>query len=79
LEWNELMPWNSKIKRHLKLKDLDVLMAVVQAGGMGKAAHRLNLSQPAVSKAVADLEETLGVRLLDRSGRAWCRRRMALL
>jgi DNA-binding transcriptional LysR family regulator len=61
------MSWNSKIKRRLKLKDLDVLMAVVQAGGMGKAAHRLNLSQPAVSKAVADLEETLGVRLLDRS------------
>jgi DNA-binding transcriptional LysR family regulator len=61
------MPWDNRIKRRLKLKDLDVLMAVVQAGGMGKAAHRLNLSQPAVSKAVADLEKTLGVRLLDRS------------
>lgn len=61
------MPWDKRIKRRLKLKDLDVLMAVVQAGGMGKAAQRLNLSQPAVSKAVADLEKTIGVRLLDRS------------
>jgi LysR family pca operon transcriptional activator len=61
------MPWNSQIKRRLKLKDLDVFMAVAALGGMGKAAERLNLSQPAVSKAVADLERTLGVRLLDRS------------
>src|SRR4051794_41431269 len=34
---------------------------------MGKAAGRLNMSQPAVSKAVADLEHVLGVRLLDRT------------
>ena len=34
---------------------------------MGKAVERLNLSQPAISKAIADLEQTLGVRLLDRS------------
>jgi DNA-binding transcriptional LysR family regulator len=61
------MPWNNKIKRRLKLKDLDVFMAVAAVGGMGKAVERLNLSQPAISKAVADLERTLGVRLLDRS------------
>jgi DNA-binding transcriptional LysR family regulator len=61
------MPWNNKIKRRLKLKDLDVFMAVAAVGGMGKAVERLNLSQPAISKAIADLEQTLGVRLLDRS------------
>jgi DNA-binding transcriptional LysR family regulator len=61
------MPWNDKIKRRLKLKDLDVFMAVAAAGGMGKAVEHLNLSQPAISKAIADLEQTLGVRLLDRS------------
>jgi hypothetical protein len=44
-------------------------MAVVAAGGMGKAADKLNVSQPAISKAIADLEHTLGVRLLDRSRR----------
>ena len=42
-------------------------MAVIQTGSMGKAAAVLNMSQPAVSKAVAYLEHTLGVRLLDRS------------
>ena len=34
---------------------------------MGKATGRLNLSQPAISKAIADLERALGVRLVDRS------------
>lgn len=60
------MPWNDKIERRLKLKDLRTLMAVVDAGGMGKAADRLNSSQPAVSQAIANLERTLGKRLLER-------------
>ena len=61
------MPWDDRIKRRLKLRDLDILMAVIHTKSMGKAAGRLNMSQPAVSKAVADLERTLGVRLLDRT------------
>src|SRR5438046_1667271 len=63
------MPWNDRIKRHLKLRDLDILIAVVQTGAMGRAATRLHMSQPAVSKAVADLEHIFGVRLLHRSRR----------
>ena len=55
------------LKRRVKLRDLDTLMAVVQAGGMRKAAEQLHMSQAAVSKAVAELEHALGVRLLDRS------------
>jgi DNA-binding transcriptional LysR family regulator len=50
----------------MKLQDLHVLMSVVQAGSMGKAAERLRTSQPNVSRAIADLEHALGVRLLDR-------------
>jgi DNA-binding transcriptional LysR family regulator len=61
------VPWDNRVRRRLKLRDLDILMAVIQAGGMGKAASRLDISQPAVSKAIAELERTLGVRLLDRS------------
>jgi DNA-binding transcriptional LysR family regulator len=61
------MPWNDRVRRRFKLRDLDILMAVIDAGSMGKAAIRLNMAQPAVSKAVADLEHILGVRLLDRS------------
>ena len=58
---------SQKLKRRLKLRDLDTLMTVVSAGGMHKAAEQLHVSQPAVSKAIADLESTLGVRLLERS------------
>ena len=50
----------------MKLQDLHVLMTVVQAGSMGKAAQRLSISQPAISRSIAELEDALGVRLLDR-------------
>jgi DNA-binding transcriptional LysR family regulator len=68
-DWNgegDAMPWDDKISRRLKLKDLQTLMAVIDAGGIGKAADRLNYSQPAVSKAIAGLERTLGKRLFER-------------
>jgi DNA-binding transcriptional LysR family regulator len=58
-----------RIERRLKLHDVRVLMSVVQAGSMHKAAERLGTSQPAVSRSIAELEHTLGVRLLDRSRR----------
>ena len=53
----------------MKLHDLHVLMAVVQAGGMGKAAALLNTTQPAISKSIAQLEHAIGVRLLDRGSK----------
>lgn len=61
------MLWDDRMRRRLRLRDLDILMTVIQAGSMGKAAGRLDMSQPAISKAIADLEGALGVRLLDRS------------
>ena len=54
------------IERRLKLRDMRVLLSVVQAGSMRKAAERLATSQPAISRAISDLENALGVRLLDR-------------
>jgi LysR family pca operon transcriptional activator len=58
--------WDEKIGRRLKFKDLQMLMAVAETGGIGKAASRLNYSQPAISKAIAGLEHALGKRLLER-------------
>jgi DNA-binding transcriptional LysR family regulator len=52
--------------RDLKLRDLSVLLTVARCGSMGKAAAELAVSQPAISKAIAEMEFTLGVRLLDR-------------
>src|SRR5215218_1163973 len=60
------MQMSDRIGRRMKLHDLHVLMTVVQAGSMGKAAQRLNTTQPNVSRSVADLEHAFGVRLLDR-------------
>jgi DNA-binding transcriptional LysR family regulator len=56
-----------RIGHRLKLHNLHVLMAVVQAGSMNKAAALLNTTQPNVSKSIAELERTVGVRLLDRN------------
>ena len=61
--------WETRIGRRLRLRDLHVLLTVVQCGSMAKAAQRLAISQPAISKAIADLESTLHVRLLDRGPR----------
>ena len=57
---------SKRIERRVKLHDLRVLMSVVEMGSMNKAAERLATSQPAVSRAIADLERALGVRLLER-------------
>jgi len=59
--------WDDRIGRRLKLRDLHILMSVAQCGSMGKAAADLAISQPAISKAIADLEHTLKVRLFDRT------------
>ena len=61
------MPIDARIRRRLKLRDLDSLIAIGQCGSMAKAAVQLSVSQPAVSKAVADMEYTFGVRLFDRT------------
>jgi DNA-binding transcriptional LysR family regulator len=61
------MQWHDRIGRRLKLRDLHILLTVVHRGSMAKAATELAISQPAVSKAIADMEHTLGLRLLDRT------------
>jgi len=58
-----------QLNRRVKLRDLHTLATVGAVGGIRKAAKQLRLSQPAVSKAVAELEHVLGVTLLDRSRR----------
>src|SRR5438045_8978136 len=60
------MQLSDRIGRRIRLQDVHILMTVVQAGSMGKAARHLNTSQPNISKSIADLERALGVRLLDR-------------
>lgn len=63
------MKWDERILRRLKLHDIHYFLVVVQAGSMAKAAPLLSVSQPVISKAIANIEHALGVRLLDRSPR----------
>lgn len=46
-----------------------MLMAVAEVGSMRKAAAALNTTQPSVSRAVAELEESLGLPLFERDAR----------
>lgn len=61
------MQWTDRIGRRVRLRDLHILLAVAQTGSMARAADSLAISQPVVSKTIADLEHALGVRLLDRT------------
>jgi DNA-binding transcriptional LysR family regulator len=61
------MQWTDRIGSRIKLRDLHILLAVAQAGSMSRAADRLAISHPVVSKTITDLEAALKVRLLDRT------------
>lgn len=60
------MQLSDRIGRQMKLHDLHVFLAVTQVGSMSRAAALLNTTQPAISRSIAELERTIGVRLLDR-------------
>src|SRR5580658_3082241 len=52
------------------LAGLELLAAVAETGSFVRAGERVGLSQSGVSRAVARLEEQVGVRLFDRNARA---------
>jgi DNA-binding transcriptional LysR family regulator len=53
-----------------RIEDIAVFVEVAGQGSFSSAARRLNRSPTAVTRAVADLEARLGVRLLNRTTRA---------
>lgn len=52
--------------QRIRLRHLHAFVAVAQQGTLGRAAQTLNLSQPALSKTLNELEGLTGVRLLER-------------
>src|ERR1700761_7409141 len=58
------MPYDARI-----LSGVTVLMAVVEAGSMARAAEALGLTSSGVGRAIARLETRVGVRLLERTTR----------
>ena len=63
----KITQWERHIGRHLRLRDLFVLLTVVESGSMSKAAAQLGVSTPSVSTLIAALEHELGTQLLDRT------------
>ena len=61
------METGQRARRRLKLRQLEILLAIAETGSMAKAAKRLAVTQSAVSRAIADAEHTLGVPLFARS------------
>ncbi len=58
------------ITDRIKLRHLQVFLEIARVESVGKAAVSLNISQPAVSKTLKDLEDELGVKLFERVGRS---------
>ncbi|HWW70358.1 MAG TPA: LysR family transcriptional regulator, partial [Duganella sp.] len=52
-----------------RLYTMSIFLAVVDEGGFAPAARKLRISPPVVTRAVTELEETMGVRLLTRTTR----------
>lgn len=50
----------------IRLRQLEAFRAVMITGGVTPAANMLNISQPAVSKLITNLEETMGISLFER-------------
>ncbi len=66
------LPWEDAeafVLRRLSLRNLRVLSALSEGGGLTAAAERLHVTQPAVSKALTEMERDLGLTLFARRGR----------
>src|SRR3954447_19027141 len=52
-----------------RLEELAVLAAVLEGGSLAAAARRLRRSPPAITRAIASLEQRVGARLIERTTR----------
>ncbi|HIF2581281.1 TPA: LysR substrate-binding domain-containing protein [Salmonella enterica] len=60
------MEKNGLFSQRIRLRHLHTFVAVAQQGTLGGAAETLNLSQPALSKTLNELEQLTGTRLFER-------------
>lgn len=60
------MEKNGLFSQRIRLRHLHTFVAVAQQGTLGRVAETLNLSQPALSKTLNELEQLTGTRLFER-------------
>lgn len=53
----------------MDLRDLTYFETIAELGHLGRAAQKLNRSQPALTKSIQRLEESFGTKLFEREGR----------
>lgn len=56
------------VMSRINLEQLKTFLSVVRLGGVGKASKMLNLTQPAVTTRIRNLERSLSTELFDRTG-----------
>lgn len=75
-------------KGKLRVRHLEIVLAVAELGNLSRAAAQLQTSQPSLSRAIAEIEELVGARLFERTakgshctplGLAMCRHARQLL
>lgn len=64
-----MVPPLSKVQTRLRLRHLQLLIALDERNSLGGAAEEIGMTQPAASKSLKELEDILGVQLFSRVGR----------
>lgn len=64
-----MRPVDQYLFRQLKLRHLHLLVALADLPTVGKVAEMLHVTQPAISRMIADLERGIGLPLFERNGR----------
>jgi DNA-binding transcriptional LysR family regulator len=58
-----------RVLERLRIRSLLVLVTIVDAGGVVRAADELGMTQPAVTRTIRELESILGITLFSKAGR----------
>ena len=59
----------SRLTKHVRLRQLQLLVALQQCGSVVQAAATLHMSQSAATQALAEMERVLDIRLFERHAR----------
>lgn len=60
---------STPLRGKLRFRHFDIVLAIADFGSLSKAAGRLHLTQSGLSRAIAEIEEIVGGRLFERTGK----------